>query len=215
MANKLEIKSPLRREAYTTIFLKMKSSKLNLSQIKNKINGKSKDGKKAYGTLSPQLKSLLELGYLKPYTREKIKTSEKVYETNWEKIALEFIEFLQEASKRKLLKDFKYAYERKWALKKNQYLQGLLKFVIQDHWKYFRKTEKSKTIEDLFEKLRIQMIEDKTYQEDEFKNKAQNDPDFAELVELIREVKMAFSPNFRTSLKKYLNSLKQISKKNN
>ena len=73
-------------------------------------------------------------------------------------------------------------------LKKNQHLQGLLKFVVKDHWKYFRKTEESKTIEDLFEKLRIQMIEDKTYQEEEFKNKAHNDSDFAELVDLIREV---------------------------
>jgi hypothetical protein len=210
MANKLDVKGPLQRETYTKIFLKMKVSQLTLSEIKNKLIGDSKDGKKAYGTVSPQLKTLLLSGYLKPYNPPKggKTTSEKFYEINWEKLALKFIEFLQETSKRKLFKNFKYAYEKKWTLKKNQRLQELLQFVIKDHWKYFRKTEKSKTIEDLFEKLRIQMIEDKTYQEEEFKNKVHNDPDFAELVDLIREVKIAFSPNFRTSLKKYLNSLK-------
>ena len=124
---------------------------MTLSEIKNKIVGKSKDGKKAYGTVSPQLKKLLELGYLKPFIppKGKITTSEKFYEINWEKLTLEFIEFLQETSKTKLFKNFKYAYERKWTLKKNQHLQELLKFVIKDHSKYFRKTEESKTIEDL------------------------------------------------------------------
>ena len=133
MANKLEIKSPLKREVYTKIFLKIKSSKLTLSQIKNKLDGKSKGGKKAYGTVSPQLKRLFELGYLKPFIPPKgdVTTSEKFYEINWEKLALEFIEFLQEISKRKLLKDFRYAYERKWTLKKNQHLHDLLKFVIK------------------------------------------------------------------------------------
>lgn len=138
--------NPIQTEHHSKIILLLSEGEKSLTDIAGIMN-------KEVSTISEHMYLLIKEGFVlkddKP--KDKIKNS-KSYSLNWNKILSEFLNYISIKAKKELSTPLTIK------MKINPYLKEILVRALKDHAEVFKKRGESKTIENLFEKITMQII---------------------------------------------------------
>jgi len=154
---------PIESEHHSKIILSLVDGAKNLSQIAEIMD-------KDISTIKEQMDLLIEKHFIikDNSPKENRYKNSKSYCLNWQKILSEYLEYLQSKS------GSPFSNSLIIKMKINPYLKEIFVRTFNDHYKIFKKKKTSRTIEQLFEAITMQII---------YRNPPNRNEDLKELAE--------------------------------